>query len=346
MPHTLDYASKTFEKDLVNALETNGVVVVVGIYKPDSPKLQFYQQKINEIIDLVRPDGLTPNGSMRMGGILKRYGAASAEQSFYARLAPPVKAIFQIVYGPNLMVGCDGLVALRSDAGRTFTNDKKSTPEKNKYFNWTGSSLQAHIDVHPSCDSSPGNKALKRLQEVNPRFPAAIQSQFVLRDIPAGGATFVAAPGYHRHSDPKFFNCEGQKDFCVCNDAGYREFDGKWVAFDNIPAGSLILWDSRLPHGNKQADPGVNCERLGIFISWQPRSLAQEDHQMLKKRKLNAIQNGGSTDHWAHYVPVGGRGHGGSHYSNGKQSSKVIHSRENPVKFEDPILEKEILDAL
>ncbi|MBD53197.1 MAG: hypothetical protein CL450_07915 [Acidimicrobiaceae bacterium] len=333
--------------EIKDELKSQGIALV-RIYEPGDPILVSYQHNMDSVMKQVRPDGGTAHGSKGMGGITKRYGGACTPEIWQIRLDSEVKKVYSDVYnltGDDLFVGCDSYAALADDALRNPRKKEKNAEDR--YFNLTGGSLKPHIDVHPTNMTTPGNKALAKLKTITPDFPVSLQGQLVLRPVPKGGATFVVAPGQHTKIDAAHFNDDAKGDFATCTPAGYEHFEPLWRAVDNLDAGILILWDSRLPHGNKLADHGVDPQRRGLFICWQPAALFEdvEDRSSLKKRKWRAITGGGTTDHWAAYVPGGDRGHRGGHYSNKHKRSKVIHSDENPVEF-GPEMAQKIYDAL
>ena len=358
----LEFGSPTLATDMKEQIKKHGVTLV-NLYDPNDATLLKYEASLGAVMARVKPGGGTANGARNMGGITKGYGGPCTTEAWDIRLDRKAKECYKSLYtGIELSIGCDAYVGLEEDAKRTFTNEKKRTPVENSFFKLTGGSLHGHIDVHPTKMTSPGNQALEKLKTICEDFPFSIQGQLVLRSIPKGGATFICAPGEHMTTNPAHFNCHAKGDFATCTHAGYEHLQDKWCAVDNLEAGKLILWDSRLPHGNKLADEGVDRKRRGLFICWQPTALVNglgvdcklivkngyvrvifnvtDERSSLKKRKWEAITNGGSTDHWTGYVPGGNKGHAGNHYSNGKKLSVVIHSESNPVVFDAEMTER------
>ena len=71
------------------------------------------------------------------------------------------------------------------------------------------------------------------------------------------------------------------------------------------PAGSLVLWDSRLVHANATAQQRPSAKfRLVIYVCMTPRSWATEKN-LEKKRKY--LMEGRVTSHWPHQVKVFGK---------------------------------------
>ena len=73
--------------------------------------------------------------------------------------------------------------------------------------------------------------------------------------------------------------------------------------------------------------------RRAVYIAWQARALVPDaaDRARLKRKKLDAVYSGGSTDHWATHVP---KVHRGSHYSNGKRVTRVLYSAAAPPAYD------------
>ena len=87
---------------------------------------------------------------------------------------------------------------------------------------------------------------------------------------------------------------------------------------------------------------GVDPRRRAVYIAWQARALVPEgEREHLKRKKMEAVYSGGSTDHWATHVPAI---HRGSHYSNGKKRTKVLYSADAPPAY-DAVLAQRIEDA-
>ena len=120
----------------------------------------------------------------------------------------------------------------------------------------------------------------------------------------------------------------------MCTPEGYEFFRDQWRAVE-VPRGCLILWYSQTAHDNKLADPGVDPQRRGIYISWQDRRLVpSSERASLKRKKLKAVHSGGSTDHWAHHIS---KVHRGGHYSNGKGLTKTLYNKERAPQYSEEL---------
>ena len=318
-------------------LRTHGFAVV-QLYDtcPD------YEASMNQLAQALRPDGGSAHGGRGMGGITKVYGAACHPAAAAIRLDPRARAVHAGIYGlapHEVMSGWDAVAILGTDATRSAPFKPHTDPKKH-YFALTGGSLQAHVDICPGT-TSYGAKTEAKMAEVHPVFPHCVQSQLVCRTVPRGGAALVVAPGAHAAPDSRHFDATSGRDFAVCTDEGYKHFHGQWRAVE-APQGCLILWLSRTPHGNKLADKDVDPQRRVVYISWQARALVPDaERAALKRKKMDAVYSGGSTDHWSTQVP---KVHRGSHYSNGKGLTHVLYDRERAPTY-DADLARRVEDA-
>ena len=319
-----------------NDLRQTGVAVV-RLYPEDHPLMEEYEKGMDDALRAVCEEGGTPNGGRGMGGITKPYGLGCHEGVARVRMDPRARVVHASIYGvDDVTSGWDAAGVLGTDAMRKPFPRRMPDDPKKQYYALTGGTLQPHVDI--GIDSY-GSRMEERMRTVHPEFSACVQSQFVCRSVPRGGATLVVSPGAYCDQESinaTHFVTSKKKDFCVCTDEGYASLHGTWRAVDNIPRGCLILWLSRLPHGNKLADPGVDPQRRVVYIAWQARALLDENQRYtLKRKKMDAIMSGGTTDHWATHVP---KVHKGSHYSNGKGKSKVLFTASSPPQYDASLL--------
>ena len=320
-------------------LKTYGVCVI-KLYEENDPIMIEYAKGMSELALELRPDGGTPNGANGMGGPTKGYGAACHPAAAASRLDDRAREVHAGIYGlqpHQVMSGWDAVAILGNDAGRKSMPKSQFADSKTNFEKQSNSTLQPHVDV--GIDTY-GSKTQERMMQLHPIFGNCIQSQLVCKSIPRGGASLVIAPGqyYNKLVDPNLFEAGKGRDFCVATSAGYDGYRDQWRVVDCVKRGCQLCWLSGTPHTTKRADPGVDPSRLGVYISWQSRELVPEDKRAnLKKRKLDAVMSGGSTDHWSTQAP---RIHRGSHYSNGKKLTKVIYSKDNPPTYSDELWTK------
>ena len=324
-----------------NELKSTGVCVV-RLY--DDAAAAIFEKEMNELMGSLRSDGGTAHGGRGMGGITKIYGAASHPAAARVRTDPRARTVHAQLYGvrpEHVMSGWDAVACVGTDAARPRAPTRQALEHldaKKAYHALTGGTLEPHVDIGVG---TFGAAMEQKMSEVHGVFDACIQSQFVCKSVPRGGATLVVAPGAYynaRAPDTRLFNVQNGRDFCPCTPEGYAFFRGKWRAIE-APRGCLILWLSRVPHGNKLADYGVDPERRAVFVAWQARDLVSDKERVsLKRKKLNeVVYTGGSTDHWATHIP---KVHRGSHYSNGKQITKVLYTRETPPVYDEALAQR------
>lgn len=331
---------KTLPVDEIRAdLKTYGICVI-KLYEEDDPIMIEYAEGMGALALKLRPDGGTPNGANGMGGPTKGYGAACDPAAAASRLDDRAREVHAGTYGlqpHQVMSGWDAVPILGNDAGRKTFPKFEYENSKTNFEKQSNSTLQPHVDV--GIDTY-GSKTQERMMQLHPIFGNCIQSQLVCKSIPRGGASLVIAPGeyYNKPVDPNLFETGKGRDFCIATPAGYDKFRDQWRVVDSVKRGCLVCWLSATPHTTKRADLGVDPSRLGIYISWQYRELVPEDKRAaLKKRKLDAVMSGGSTDHWSSQAP---RIHRGSHYSNGKRLTNVIYSKDCPPEYSEELTKK------
>ena len=318
-------------------LMSNGFSVV-RLYEKDCEKMVSYERGIDTLAKQLRADGGTPHCAKGMGGITKVYGAGCHPISAEVRLDDRARELQSRLYGLNpedVMSGWDAVAIVGKDGIRTKKR-KIPTDPKDAFFYGTGGTLPPHVDIDPD-GKTVGASTERKMFNLHPIFPYVIQSQFVCKSVPKGGSTFVIAPGGYADAMPSNVLFNGGRDYAPCTDEGYIHFHGKWRSVE-AERGSLILWISRAPHANKLANCGVDPERRVVFISWQDRRLVDDtERNLLKKRKLEAVYSGATTDHWSTQIP---KLHRGSHYSNKNQQTRVLYTSANPPNYSEELSSK------
>lgn len=131
-----------------------------------------------------------------------------------------------------------------------------------------------------------------------------IQSWVNLFPVNLGDATLTFLEGSHKfHSEfaKEFGKTTLKDDWYKLNDIEMKWFLAKGCQIKSItcPAGSLVLWDSRLFHSAKESikdRPEANF-RCVVYLCYTPRSLATE---ALLKKKIKAFNEQRVTSHWPH----------------------------------------------
>ena len=327
-----------YKVELIRNELTSKGFCVVRLYSEFSEKSTELETGLDCLAEKLRIGG-TPHCARGMGGIVKIYGAACDPAAAEARMDDKARELHAGIIGleaKDVSSGWDAVGILREDA--VCPNKRKvPTDPRGLFFYGTGGTLDGHVDIDPGCESR-GYKTEQAMCKLHPIFPFCIQSQLVCRTVPKGGATLIVVPGAYTTEMPSTTLFKAGKDFAVLNDVGYAEFKDKWVAVDQVQKGCIILWLSRTPHGNKLANHGIDPQRRVVYISWQDRRLVPEEEKVaLKKRKLEAVYSGASTDHWSTQVP---KMHRGSHYSNRYGETKVLYNTGNPPVYSEALAKK------
>tara|TARA_B110001452_G_scaffold89681_1_gene73625 strand:+ start:11545 stop:12582 length:1038 start_codon:yes stop_codon:yes gene_type:complete len=320
-------------------LVRHGVSIVRVV---DDAHAAIIEQDTSHVPMLLREDGGTPHGARGMGGIAKGYGAACDPAVATVRVMDEIRGLFAGLYDlapSDVMSGWDAIAITGNDAGRDRSPTTASLNHDNAqkaYQSLTNSTLQPHVDVGVD---THGSKMEDKMKDLHPILPCCVQGQYVVTSVARGGATLVVSPGAYVDAlpNPDWFTVENGRDFCTCTPSGYDALRGTWRAVE-APRGCVILWLSRLPHGNKLSDFGVDPHRFVIYVSWQARALVtDEERRVLKRKKMDAVTTGATTDHWATNAK---RVYRGSHYSNGAKKTKVVYSADNPPTYDDALRAK------
>lgn len=330
----------TAHPDVVRRELMNKGVSIVRVV--DDERASEIQTRTAHVPTLLREDGGTPDGSRGMGGIAKRYGAACDPSIAHVRVMDEIRNLFALIYdvpSDQIMSGWDAIAVTGTDAGRPRPPTQASldhTDAQKAYQTLTNSKLQPHVDIGIG---THGALMEEKMQTIHPVFPYCVQGQYVVTSVPRGGATLVVSPGAYADAslDPTRFTVNNGRDFCPCTPTGYEALRGTWRAVE-APRGCVILWLSRLPHGNKLADHGVDPRRFVVFVSWQSRALVtDEERRLVKRKKMEAVTTGATTDHWS---TKAARVYRGSHMSNGAKRTNVVYSVDNPPVYDDALRAK------
>jgi len=136
-----------------------------------------------------------------------------------------------------------------------------------------------------------------------------VQGFVTLNDIGPGEVALTVYEGAHKHHS-RFFSehldAERSAKCATSNWLKFEEADKAWYLAQNgvketrvhAPAGSLVLWESRLPHHAMPPETQAarsQIDRYVIYTCMVPRIWASEE--ALKKR-IAAFEKGRATTHW------------------------------------------------
>lgn len=140
-------------------------------------------------------------------------------------------------------------------------------------------------------------------------------------DVKDGDATLTFLSESHKYHGEvaNKFNLTNKSNWHQLNDAELDYYKDKGCEKECItaPAGSIILWDSRLIHAGKEAlkDRIAPNFRFVVYVCQLPSSLLSDKE---RRRKIKAFEERRVTSHWPHKVrlfPKTPRTYGGVSYN-------------------------------
>ena len=138
---------------------------------------------------------------------------------------------------------------------------------------------------------------------VRPEFEC-VQSWVTALDVQEGDGTLTYLRGSHFHHEhvKNKFNITEKKDWYKLTpemvDYYINELDCPQECI-KCPAGSMVLWDSRLMHCGREPTKGRSYKNMRCvsYICMTPRSLATEANLKKKRKAFNELR---LTSHWPH----------------------------------------------
>ena len=227
------------------------------------------------------------------------------------------------VSAQELVMSCDAIAWAVNGVTATPMGVRKELRE-NKHTKWLaekqyGSTLRMHTDI------VPGSKGYLYQQELRKAgfLPSSLQSCLNLMETTVSSPTFVCAEMSSKELSElqKRVGTQASKDLYSLTPSDIAEFEiCERFRYVNVPAGSLTLWKSELPHSNSRGDPRLyknlppgEPSRCGVMMCFGPRVL-QTEEELLKK--LEMAEKGWSHDHWPCHASGNGnnfRGLGSNH---------------------------------
>ena len=270
-------------KDITSKLDEFGFVVVTDVLTPNQiaeGKRTFY--KWYESNDQVQ--ALHDKVSTR--GIFKHFHIGGTEFLWQTRTHLSVKRVYRAVHGVKIMTpmvtSLDGACFVPS----TWTKKKDRWPKKS----WV------HTDLKPKGDVE------------------CVQGYVSYTNNPEDGRTTIFYRGSHKIFKDYYNEFTADRDknkqWTKINiDYLKRPAIAKLRTTVNVPAGSMVLWNSRTFHSTQWGERPH--ERLVAYVCMFPKSM--DTPKMAKKRKLYAIM-GRTTSHWP--CPIGVNEVHPQHYGN------------------------------
>ena len=257
-------------EEMWECLERDGYVVIENVVSPeDCDRLHSlwwdFLEEVNPLIS--RVDSRTWSGEFipqNTRGLFQNHNVGFAAHAILARML--MKPVFEVLYGTEeLLTSFDGTSWTRKPYNHTYKNLKDWNEKK-----WEKNAV--HIDQ-------------------TTRGLSSIQGGLAVLDQEEDSHCFLCMPGGHLYHDEIMkTKKDKKKDWLVLNDeikAFLREqgLDLKRIVQKN--RGSVVLWDSRLPHASaphcKTSNPNV-C-RLQIFACMRPVDPKTYEREMIMHQK-------------------------------------------------------------
>ena len=200
-------------------------------------------------------------------GIYKFHEAAHQHHAWFIRTRPAVQAIFQQLWScENLIVSLDGSCYISKE------NKKRDNI-------WT------HTDQAPATKGLACYQGFVSLTENKER-------------------TLVVYDKSHLLHENYFKNNTSKKNWNKIDHKILHDLSETRLALP-VPAGALVLWDSRTFHQNQYGTP-TSEERIVQYICYLPREHKKNTAAMQRKRR-KYFQERRTTSHWPVSIQVNGK---------------------------------------
>jgi len=214
------------------------------------------------------PDHDYQHSKLSPHGIYKFHQAGHQRHAWFIRTRKRVREVFEGLWDTkNLVVSFDGSCYI-----------PKELKKKDKIWTHT--------------DQGPGKKGLQ-----------CIQGYVSLTTNKE--RTFVCYEGTH-HIHEKYFADHGMKKGGDWQLIEHSVVDAmqNYKRVNNVPAGSLVLWDSRVFHQNQYGKPGSE-ERIVQYVCYLPKNHPKNTMAMRTKR-AKYFKEIRTTSHWPCPIKVNG----------------------------------------
>tara|TARA_Y100000389_G_scaffold162170_1_gene164851 strand:+ start:4332 stop:5213 length:882 start_codon:yes stop_codon:yes gene_type:complete len=256
------------QKQTKEALDRDGYVIITGILTQE--EIDFYKQRVYDWQSKI-PGYKSKHKKISPHGIHKTWEAGHTDFAWGIRTHPNVLKIFKDLWG----VQDDKELAVSYDGSCYIPKDH--TGKDNV---WT------HTDQAPDQKGIHCYQGLVSLTDNKER-------------------TLVVYEGTHLEHE-KYFrdrNITGSSRWNKIELSYLNNIKDKKRVLE-VPAGSLVLWESRTFHQNQYGKPGSE-ERIVQYVSYLPKNDIKYTSAQEKKR-LKYFQERRTTSHWAYPVKVNG----------------------------------------
>ncbi|KAJ3028679.1 hypothetical protein HDV00_010099 [Rhizophlyctis rosea] len=279
-------------------------------------------ERLGSGIDRTRPEtwDKKQNWPDSIFGMLNSYGIGQADFVWKCRTEPNILQAFATIWNvspKDLLSSFDGacLYPSPNDIVPSPTSTTPPTP-----YDPTKTPLPP---IQGSNDLEDGHIKLWPHADQTPAIPTflCVQGQLVLRSNldPADGG-LILYPNTHKINwAERYPDSTNSKThyYRPPNDVEETQPDQAHVC--RVPAGSLILWDSRMIHCNCPPQPEKSSHtRACTYICMMPRSLASKP---VLEERIQLHKKHCTTGHWPHELTVNGDG---GFYAGSKVSGKEV----------------------
>lgn len=251
--------------DYIKQLQTKGYCVIPNVLS---------ETQINHAKDLFYkwqktiPNHDKIHNQIDPHGIYKYHNAGHQEHAWYIRTNPKVIEIFQNIWKTDdLVVSFDGSCYISKDCQK-----------------------QDNIWTHT--DQAPNSNGLQCYQG----FVALTSNQ---------ERTLVVYEESHLLHEQYFNdrNIKSSKKWQLIDKQYLESISTKKKALE-VPAGALVLWDSRTFHQNRYGRPGSE-ERIVQYVCYLPK-VNKKNNKSLQEKRLKYFNELRTTSHWPYPINVNG----------------------------------------
>ena len=203
-------------------------------------------------------------------GIYKHHEAGHQQHAWFIRTRPAVQAIFKQLWGcENLIVSFDGACFISKE------NKKRDNI-------WT------HTDQAPAQKGLACYQGFVSLTSNRERTLVVYDKSHLLHES--------------YFSEREMGNCKS--NWNKIDPAVLADMEENRLALE-VPAGALVLWDSRTFHQNQYGAPGSE-ERIVQYVCYLPREHEKNTAAMQRKRQKYFLERR-TTSHWPAPIYVNGK---------------------------------------
>ena len=277
-------------QNIKSELDTKGYVIVPNILSQEEiDEYKLLHERWRSSI----PNHDKIHNSIDPHGIYKFHEVGHQRFAWLIRTNPKVQTIFKYLWN------CDKLIS--SFDGSCYISKDTSKIDK----------LWTHTDQAPNKEGLECYQGLVALTNNKERTLVVYENSHLL---------------HHLHFKSKGIN--SSKNWQLI-DKDTIESLKPFKRVLNIPAGSLVLWDSRTFHQNQYGKPNSE-ERIVQYVCFLPDS-HKKNTQSIKNKRLKYFNERRTTSHWPTPISVNGR----QPQTYGDKSKLIDYTKLVPPELED-----------